>query len=193
MKMTMQSTINGAATFNTVAGPAKVTNAAWLKMVGAFTPSSIATALLLYIEGASATSSYYVDGFSIGLSNGGCTNPPDNSGFSSGFESGTSEDWVSRGGGSLVVLTPTMADAHTGSWSPARRKAHGARLCEGAVWGFTGMTVILLILRATHSFSFGPVELRGRQFLIYALGWEPTFLQRGFLKNLAFAATRNSL
>ena len=57
IKMTMQSTINGSPSFSTVAGPATVTNGAWVKMVGAFTPSSSATDLLLYVEGASATSS----------------------------------------------------------------------------------------------------------------------------------------
>ena len=117
IKMTMQSMVNGSASFATVAGPTTVTNGAWVKMVGALTPSSSATDLLLYIEGASLASSYYVDDFTVALSTGGCANPPDTSGFSSGFESGTAEGWVSRGGGSPVVLTPTIADAHTGSWS----------------------------------------------------------------------------
>lgn len=48
------------------------------------------------------------------------------------------------------------------------------------------MTVILLILRATHSFSFGPVELRGRQFLIYALGWGAYFLAAGLFEEFSF-------
>jgi endo-1,4-beta-xylanase len=115
LKMTMQSTISGANTFNTVAGPTNVTNGAWVKMVGAFTPSASATGLLLYIEGASATSSYYVDDFTVALSNGGCTNPPDNSGFFTDFEDGTTQGWTGRFG--IGTVTNTTADAHTGSHS----------------------------------------------------------------------------
>lgn len=115
IKMTMQSTINGSPSFATVAGPTTVTNGAWVKMVGAFTPSSTATNLLLYIEGASATSSYYIDDFTVVTSNGGCTNPPDNSGLFSDFEDGTLQGWSTRF--NLNTVTNTTADAHTGSHS----------------------------------------------------------------------------
>jgi endo-1,4-beta-xylanase len=115
LKMTMQSTINGSPSFVTVAGPTTVTNGAWVKMVGAFTPSSSATDLLLYIEGASATSSYYIDDFTVLTSNGGCTNPPDNSGLFSDFEDGTTQGWTGRF--NIGTVTNTTADAHTGSHS----------------------------------------------------------------------------
>ena len=115
LKMTMQSTINGSASFATVAGPSTVTNGAWVKMVGAFTPATNATDLLLYIEGASATSSYYVDDFTVAVSNGGCTNPPDNSGLFSDFEDGTTQGWAGRFG--IGTVTNTTADAHTGAHS----------------------------------------------------------------------------
>lgn len=115
IKMTMQSTINGSPSFATVAGPTTVTNGAWVKMVGAFTPASNATDLLLYIEGASATSSYYIDDFTVVTSNGGCTNPPDNSGLFSDFEDGTLQGWSTRF--NLNTVTNTTADAHTGSHS----------------------------------------------------------------------------
>ncbi|HWC17504.1 MAG TPA: endo-1,4-beta-xylanase, partial [Terriglobales bacterium] len=111
IKMTMQSTINGGSVFNTVSGPATVTNGAWVKMVGAFTPASNATALLLYIEGASATSSYYIDDFTVAASNGGCSNPPDNSGFISDFEDNTTQGWVGRGS---AQVANTTIDFHSG-------------------------------------------------------------------------------
>jgi len=111
VKMTMQSTINASNTFNTVSGPTTVTNGSWVKMVGTFTPASNATSLLLYIEGASATSSYYVDDFTVAVSNGGCSNPPDNSGFVSDFENGTAQGWVGRGSAQVANVT---ADAHSG-------------------------------------------------------------------------------
>jgi len=113
--MTMQSTINGSPAFATVAGPATVTNGAWVKMVGAFTPASNATNLLLYVEGASATSSYYIDDFTVVTSNGGCTNPPDNSGFFSDFEDGTTQGWTGRF--NIGTVTNTTVDAHTGAHS----------------------------------------------------------------------------
>ncbi|PYV79300.1 MAG: hypothetical protein DMG96_04715 [Acidobacteria bacterium] len=83
-------------------------------MVGAFTPASNATSLLLYIEGASATSSYYVDDFTVAASNGGCSNPPDNSGFLSAFENGTTQGWAGRG---TAQVANTTADAHSGAHS----------------------------------------------------------------------------
>jgi len=114
VKMTMQSTINSSNTFNTVSGPTTVTNGSWVKMVGTFTPASNATSLLLYIEGASATSSYYVDDFTVAVSNGGCSNPPDNSGFVSDFENGTPQGWVGRGSAQVANVT---ADTHSGGHS----------------------------------------------------------------------------
>jgi endo-1,4-beta-xylanase len=114
IKMTMQSTINNSNTFNTVAGPATVTNGAWVKMVGAFTPASNATSLLLYIEGASSTSSYYIDDFTVAVSNGGCSNPPDNSGFVNDFEDSTTQGWAGRG---TAQVANSTVDFHTGAHS----------------------------------------------------------------------------
>lgn len=111
IRMTMQSTINGSNTFSTVASAGTVTNSAWVKMTGAFSPAASATALLLYIEGASAASSYYVDDFSVAQSNGGCANPPDHTGFASDFENGTTQGWAGRG---AAQVTDTTADAHGG-------------------------------------------------------------------------------
>ena len=88
-------------------------------MQGNFAPASSGVSqLFLYIEDdTNANAEYYIDTFTVSATNGGCTNPPDNSGFSSNFEDGTAQGWVSRGGGSPVVLTPTQADAHSGAWS----------------------------------------------------------------------------
>jgi len=116
LKMTMQSTINGSNSFTTVATSTTggVTDAGWVTLTGSFTPTSTATAQLLYVEAASATSSYYIDTFSIATSNGGCANPPDNSGFSSDFESGALQGWTPNGSPTLTVTT---ADAHSGTHS----------------------------------------------------------------------------
>ena len=118
VQMTMRSTVNGSQSYSAVAG-ATVTNTGWVILQGAFTPAASGLSqLLLYIEDdTNGNAEYYVDTFSVSASNGGCSNPPDNSGFSSDFEDGTAQGWVSRGGGSPVVLTPTQAAAHGGAWS----------------------------------------------------------------------------
>jgi len=118
VKVTMRSTINGSQSFATVAN-GTVTNTSWVLLQGVFAPAaSGVTDLFLYVEDdTNATAQYYIDTFSVAVTSGGCTNPPDNSGFSSNFEDGTAEGWVSRGGGAPVVLTPTMNDAHAGNWS----------------------------------------------------------------------------
>ena len=118
VKVTMRSTINGSQSFATVAS-ATVTNTGWVLMQGVFASATTGlTDLFLFVEDdTNASEQYYIDTFSVAVTSGGCANPPDNSGFSSNFETGTSEGWVSRGGGAPVVLTPTMNDAHTGNWS----------------------------------------------------------------------------
>ena len=73
-----------------------------------------------------------------------------------------------------------------GSYGLPWKRALGARFCEGAVWGFTAMTVILLILRATNSFSFGSAQLHSRQLLFYALGWGGYFVVVGLYEEFSF-------
>jgi uncharacterized protein len=73
-----------------------------------------------------------------------------------------------------------------GSYGLPWKRTVPARLWEGAVWGFLAMTAILLILRATRSFSFGTMELHGRQFLVYALGWGIYFVAVGLYEEFSF-------
>jgi endo-1,4-beta-xylanase len=118
VSMTMKSTVNGSDSYSSVAS-GTVTDTGWTILQGSFAPAaSGVTQLLLYIEDdTNANASYYVDTFSVTATSGGCTVPPDNSGLASNFEDGKADGWVSRGGGSPVVLTPTQNDAHSGSWS----------------------------------------------------------------------------
>jgi len=60
------------------------------------------------------------------------------------------------------------------------------RLSEGATWGLGAMTLVLLILRAVHCFSFGAAELRGRQLLLYAPGWGFYFLLVALYEEFTF-------
>jgi uncharacterized protein len=61
-----------------------------------------------------------------------------------------------------------------------------ASLSEGAIWGLGAMTLVLLILRAAHCFSFGSAELHGRQILLYALGWGFYFLLVALYEEFTF-------
>src|SRR5215469_6111048 len=123
VRMTMKSVIGGATNFITVASSSTVTNTGWTILQGTFTPPANFTPpptgtddLFLYIEDDSnATAEYYVDTFSVLVTNGGCTNPPDNSGVMSDFEDGTTQGWGTRFG--LGTVANTAADAHTGAHS----------------------------------------------------------------------------
>ncbi len=112
--MTMKSTLNGTDTY-TQLGSANATDSGWVTINGSYTPAAGAT-LLLYVESSNATVSYYIDSFTIsGAAASGCTNPPDNSGFSSDFEDGTAQGWGPRIGRETVTVT--NADAHSGNYS----------------------------------------------------------------------------
>jgi len=73
-----------------------------------------------------------------------------------------------------------------GSYGLPWKKALGLRFWEGAVWGFLAMTVLLAILRAAGSFSFGNIELHGRRLLVYTCGWSVYFLAVGMYEEFMF-------
>ena len=102
--------------------------------------------------------------------------------------------------GELIAAFATLAAAAImariehrpfGSYGLPWKRALGARFCEGAVWGFTAMTVILLILRATNSFSFGSAQLHSRQMLFYAVAWGGFFLVVGLYEEFSFPTFRH--
>jgi endo-1,4-beta-xylanase len=117
VRMTMQRTpTGGSAVFEQVAGNTAVTEAGWAMVQGQYSFPGSASSLLLYIESTSATASYYVDDFSVGVvPAAGCSDPPDTSGIHSNFESGTREGWGPRIGRETVAVT--NSDAHSGAFS----------------------------------------------------------------------------
>jgi endo-1,4-beta-xylanase len=116
LKFTVQR--DPGPTFEQVNAPVMVTDAAWVQLQGTFTFSGTdTTGLTLYLEAAGATTSYYLDDFSIvALSEPPptCSEPLDQSGFTSDFEDATNQDWSPRG---AVTLTNTTEDAHAGARS----------------------------------------------------------------------------
>jgi endo-1,4-beta-xylanase len=117
--VTVQRTpAGGSTTFDRVVASAAtgVTDAGWVTLQGPYTFAGDVTGLLLYVESASPTASYYIDDFSIVVVPAlGCSVPPDTSGIHASFETGTREGWGPRIGRETV--TATTADAHAGSFS----------------------------------------------------------------------------
>jgi len=62
------------------------------------------------------------------------------------------------------------------------RGAFGARFWQGVAWGFVALTVLLLLIRADHGFSFGSMALHGRPLAHYAFLWGVAFLLVGFFE-----------
>ncbi len=118
LKVTVQRTTNGANSFDTVvqSGATAVTDSAWTQLTGLYAFGDPApSGLLLYVEAASATASYYVDDFRIDKISDPPGLPPNTDGLATSFETGTAEGWSSRTG--VEAVTPTSADAHSGSFS----------------------------------------------------------------------------
>ncbi len=118
LKITVQRTVAGANSFDTVAQSAAtaVTDAAWVQLTGLYAfGGGDPSALLLYIESASTTASYHVDDFSIVKVADPPGPPPNTTGLSTNFESGTKEGWASRTGTEIVDVS--TADANTGGFS----------------------------------------------------------------------------
>jgi endo-1,4-beta-xylanase len=93
-----------------------VTDAAWLTLQGTYSFAGDVSGLLLYVESASPTASYYVDDFSIVVVPAvGCAVPQDTSGIHTNFETGTTEGWGPRIGRETVAVS--SADAHAGTFS----------------------------------------------------------------------------
>jgi endo-1,4-beta-xylanase len=118
LKITVQRTpVGGSAAYDTVVSSAAtgVTDAAWVQLTGAYSYTTDSSGLLLYVESASTTASYYVDDFSITQVAPSPGPPGNTTGFTSTFESNTPEGWVRRIGSE--TLTVTNADAHGGIYS----------------------------------------------------------------------------
>src|SRR5215204_4699859 len=117
LKITMQRTpVGGSNAFDQVTPSTNVTDGAWVTLSGQYSFTTDVSNLLLYVESASATASFYVDDFSIRVVPAlGCADPPDTSGIHTNFETGTREGWTPRIG--RETLTVTNTDAHDSTFS----------------------------------------------------------------------------
>jgi len=100
MKMTvMRTPTGGSATFEPVIGASNsnVTADGWVTLTGTYSFSGSVSGLLMYVESASATASYYIDTFSLVQS----TPPP----LSFDFEDGQVSPWFTFGSPTLTNVT----------------------------------------------------------------------------------------
>ncbi|HKV41110.1 MAG TPA: endo-1,4-beta-xylanase, partial [Blastocatellia bacterium] len=116
IRVTVQRTPPGSsAQFDSVAQNTNVTDSAWVTLTGLYSFGTDVSGLLLYVESTSATASYYLDDFSITLLAPPAGPPPNTTGASADFETGTAQGWFPRIGSE--VLTVTSADQHSGTFS----------------------------------------------------------------------------
>ena len=106
----------GSAQFDTVMTISNVTDAQWFTATALYSFNTDNSGLIFYVQTQSGNTSYYIDTVSITLVAGPPIIPPPNTtGASADFESGTLEGWSSRTGGEMVANS--IADAHGGTHS----------------------------------------------------------------------------
>ena len=69
-----------------------------------------------------------------------------------------------------------------GDFGLPARGAFGRNFWVGTLWGIAGLTVMMLGLRATGAFTFGPLNLHGRRIAKFALYYAVFFLLTGFFE-----------
>jgi endo-1,4-beta-xylanase len=113
--MTVQRTAGGVTNYDGVTS-ATANDSGWVKLSGLYSFAGPApSALTLYVESASATASYYIDDFTVELISGASGPPPNTTGLSTNFETGTAQGWQSRTGSETVA--PTTAGPHGGNFA----------------------------------------------------------------------------
>lgn len=115
LKITGFRNLASGANFDGIAASSAtgVTDSAWTQLTGLYAfAGDDPTALIFYIESASATASYYVDDFSLVKIADPPGPPPNTTGLTSTFEDGQTDGWKPRIGDE--TLTVTSADAHSG-------------------------------------------------------------------------------
>ena len=89
------------------------------------------------------------------------------------------------------ALLPALAMAFIekrpfGSYGLPGRKAFGAAFWLGLVWGFAALSILLVALRGSHAFFFGPVGVHGLQAVKFGAFWALLFLLVAFFEEFLF-------
>lgn len=73
-----------------------------------------------------------------------------------------------------------------GDYGLPRQNAFGRSFWIGAVWGLLGITLLLLLIRASGGFSFGHIVLHGARIVKFAAFWGAVFLVVGLFEEFLF-------
>lgn len=69
-----------------------------------------------------------------------------------------------------------------GAYGLPLRQAFSKLFWVGVVWGFLGITLLLVILHGLHAFDFGHIVLHGMGVVKFAVFWGAVFLLVGFVE-----------
>jgi membrane protease YdiL (CAAX protease family) len=91
----------------------------------------------------------------------------------------------------IVALVPALVMARIEHRSLAdyglpARTAFGRHFWVGTAWGLGSLTILLLVLRASHVFYFGGIALHGVRILKFALFYSVFFLLVSFFEEFLF-------
>jgi hypothetical protein len=91
----------------------------------------------------------------------------------------------------LAAVIPAVAlskleGRRFGDYGLPRAGAFGRNFWVGAVWGFAGITCLLLLMKAAGAFGFGGVVLHGPRVLKFAMFWATLFLVVGFYEDFLY-------
>jgi len=126
VRVTMQRTLPTGNSFDTIAqsGATAVTDAGWTQITGLYAfAGTDPSALLLYVEAPTNITGYYIDDFRIDKIADPAGPPPNTTGLSSTFESGTTEGWTPRIGREALAVSTAAAHGGTSSLLVTGRQA----------------------------------------------------------------------
>src|SRR5579871_5640688 len=69
-----------------------------------------------------------------------------------------------------------------GSFGLPLRRAFGKLFWWGAIWGFAGITLLMLALYGFHGFEFGVLAIHGRRIVKFAVYWSVMFVLVGLFE-----------
>lgn len=85
-----------------------------------------------------------------------------------------------------VLIMSKIEKRGLGEYGLPARQAFGRLFWQGIVWGFIGITILLILIAALHGFNSGKVALSGHALIGYALIWGAVFLLTGFFEEFTF-------